>query len=528
MFNSIRSLRTGTRCKRFQSTTSTRSASVLPTSSTSSSRPPPPPPVNSASTSTSCSSPSSLKPQAFIKRPNSSSLQLESISTTPHDPLRSTTIHFHDPTTSTSRQSLSVPNLWLRDSSIHPSHVHPSSQQKLFRTSDIPKRGKLIGYGVHELPGIAKGDCLVTEWSTPLETPGLDSKSLKLSVVEIEKLKALLQGGEQESKVLGELPKPRLWDRSELEQTLVKEDYKEFKQDDKVLLNVLDGLLKDGIVFLKNVPTIEKLGHTKPELKSLVERIGSLRKTWYGDLWDVKAEPNSKNIAYTNLDLGLHMDLTHFDHPPRYQFLHSLLNSQIKGGESYFVDSFALAKHLYETSPSTFQTLCSEPVQFEYKNGPHWTRFGRPTFELLPNSQHSLKAVNYSPPFQGNFVLDRLDRDLKKGITTSDDTDRLEELQESLKEFAKLCDDEEGKWRFSHQLEPGECVIFDNRRVLHARTAFEFIETEASKEEQGEGERGRWLKGAYMDGDEVWSRWRVEQEKQNNNKVRSKGRTLFV
>lgn len=49
---------------------------------------------------------------------------------------------------------------------------------------------------------------------------------------------------------------------------------------------------------------------------------------------------------------------------------------------------------------------------------------------------------------------------------------------------------------YEHRLAEGELVIFDNRRVAHARTAFE----------AGIGER--WLKGAYVDGD-VWvSRWR--------------------
>ena len=57
------------------------------------------------------------------------------------------------------------------------------------------------------------------------------------------------------------------------------------------------------------------------------------------------------------------------------------------------------------------------------------------------------------------------------------------------------------------QMQPGDCVVFDNRRVLHARTSFEFNDYEPKEGE----ERGRWLKGAYMDGDEVWSQWRVAE-----------------
>jgi gamma-butyrobetaine dioxygenase len=45
-------------------------------------------------------------------------------------------------------------------------------------------------------------------------------------------------------------------------------------------------------------------------LASLGDMLGDVRRTWYGDkVWDVTSMKNSKNIAYTNLDLGLHMDL---------------------------------------------------------------------------------------------------------------------------------------------------------------------------------------------------------------------------
>lgn len=45
-------------------------------------------------------------------------------------------------------------------------------------------------------------------------------------------------------------------------------------------------------------------------------------------------------------------------------------------------------------------------------------------------------------------------------------------------------------------------MAFDNRRVLHAREAFTL----------GAGGE-RWLKGAYCDGDEVRSKWRVLEKR---------------
>ncbi len=54
---------------------------------------------------------------------------------------------------------------------------------------------------------------------------------------------------------------------------------------------------------------------------------------------------------------------------------------------------------------------------------------------------------------------------------------------------------------YEYRLNEGECVIFDNRRVLHARKAFD-----ATKGE-------RWLKGAYIDDDVFSSKLRVLEEK---------------
>lgn len=83
--------------------------------------------------------------------------------------------------------------------------------------------------------------------------------------------------------------------------------------------------------------------------------------------------------------------------------------------------------------------------------------------------------------------------------------------------FANLAGRKENQ--FEIQLEPGDCVVFDNRRVLHARTGFVFVEDGGGVGGKGEKERGRWLKGAYMDGDEVWSRWRgLEEELRGEGK----------
>lgn len=190
--------------------------------------------------------------------------------------------------------SIELPNVYLRDSSTHPAHVHPSSRQKLFRTSDVPASNELKGWNVHGIEN--EGECLVCEWDEPVNGE-------RLSLLPVELLLNLV-----ESKDTMDMPSPASWDAASLRRRLVQVNFDEYMHDDTALRSVLTALLRDGIAFVKNVPTKKKEGH-HTSLRTLVERIGSVRRTWYGDLWDVKAEEGSLNIAYTDLDLGLHMDL---------------------------------------------------------------------------------------------------------------------------------------------------------------------------------------------------------------------------
>ena len=58
--------------------------------------------------------------------------------------------------------------------------------------------------------------------------------------------------------------------------------------------------------------------------------------------------------------------------------------------------------------------------------------------------------------------------------------------------------------RYEYLLKEGDAVLFDNRRVLHARTAFTEREAESNDEETN-----RWLKGCYLEADAVLDRGRV-------------------
>ena len=74
------------------------------------------------------------------------------------------------------------------------------------------------------------------------------------------------------------------------------------------LVRGITQLKKYGLLFMTGVPN-EETSNERCELKKLAEVFGEIRPTFYGQLWDVMNVKESKNIAYTNLDLGLHMDL---------------------------------------------------------------------------------------------------------------------------------------------------------------------------------------------------------------------------
>ncbi|KAK2460827.1 hypothetical protein APHAL10511_007297 [Amanita phalloides] len=265
------------------------------------------------------------------------------------------------------------------------------------------------------------------------------------------------------------------------------------------LATATEQIAKYGILFITGVPNA-KTSHEDCELRILAEKFAQIRSTFYGTVWDVINVRDSKNIAYTNLPLDLHMDLLYFHHPPRYQVLHCLRN-KVSGGTSAFVDGFHISDILRKQSPSSFGALATIPVPFQYINDGHHLYHTHPTIELeslqedsIPLLERTIKHVNYSPPFQAPFSM----------------SDKLDHLYTSLRKFADLLDAKEN--RYEYTLREGDAVLFDNRRVLHARTAF--------KEKPGlrtsEGDVSRWLKGCYLDDDAMLDRYRVIMTKLDN------------
>ena len=184
------------------------------------------------------------------------------------------------------------------------------------------------------------------------------------------------------------------------------------------------------------------------------------------------------------------------------------MKASTSGGESLFSDTFH-ALEIMKLEQRLIGALSQFPVTYLYRNDGQWYRFTRKTIEystiptLHQTSQmylkrrdrvHNVKAVNWSPPFQAPFfggegVPIGLPQRLHSGRWT---------YLEAAKVFKGLIEDKDAV--FETKIDPGTCVIFDNRRIVHARKAFEGQEGE------------RWLRGAYVDEDAFQSRLRVLSE----------------
>lgn len=362
---------------------------------------------------------------------------------------------------------------FLRDACSCPLCVDPSSKQKTFQTSDIP--ADLEASSVKQN---SNGDLAIT-WTK--DVPGFDSNH-------VSTIPAALFRSHQARGALKKsryIRSPSPWWKSKITQKFQLIDFEEYMHDDRRLLHALRNLNLYGILLVRGIPDNEHA------VEDLTSRIGGVRDTFYGRTWDVKSVPNAKNVAYTQQHLGLHMDLLYMQNPPGFQFLHCLKNAS-PGGTSMFSDALNAA---YNVNESVFNTLATQNIAFEYRNdGQHYYQ-ERPVLEVGSHKvqikqsdptarRPEVKNINWSPPFQAPLPF----HGKLQGYP-------LPKVLDALRAFGREV--QNPRCVYEYKLNEGECVIFNNRRILHGRTAFD--------SSQG----GRWLKGTYVDDDVLQSRVRV-------------------
>ena len=246
--------------------------------------------------------------------------------------------------------------------------------------------------------------------------------------------------------------------------------------DDSVFGLWLDSLIRYGIGRLRGCPLDEDFN------VALGARVGAIRDTNFGPIWDVKADvemagsAGTNSTANTNLRLGPHTDLPTRETPPGFQFLHCVSN-EVQGGYSTMADGLAVVEALKAEYPEHYEALTTLKWVF-FNRGPGIDhRWSGPFIDL---------GVDGSPLTLRAFYPVRAFPDMAPA-----DQPRA---YEAMRCFSQMAASDH--FQIAYPFEPGDLVGFDNRRILHGRDAFE-------------SGGHRHLRGMYIDQDEVRSTGRV-------------------
>ena len=340
--------------------------------------------------------------------------------------------------------------MWLRDNC--PSAHDKDSRHRMFNILEVSQNINPKKYLVNN-----EGQ-LEIEWSEGDHKSYYDPKWLRENCYTLKNKKEYISPYE-------------LWDCS-LEKNInsISIEHEEIVSSDEGLIKWLELLHFKGISIVKNAPTEKKSAF------KVLNRISHTRETFFNTPFEVINIPKPNNSAYTAHALRNHMDLPWFELPPGYQFLHCLINAS-KGGDSSAIDGFAVADYLRKNEKEIFETLVSVPLKFRDK-------------DYTQDSHRSFHAPAISLTKDQDF------HDIRFSVATMDaldcHPDVMDKVYKAHHRFGNLLHDD--KFQINFRLEPGDIFSFNNRRVLHGRTAFD------------PNSGHRHLQGYYMDRDEIIGR----------------------
>ena len=291
------------------------------------------------------------------------------------------------------------------------------------------------------------------------------------SKLDIEKL---AQEFHNEDTVIKSIPKIK-WDS-----TLENKKNFEYKNDffeSKAMYELLVSFYKYGFVIIKNIPTNDNF------IVKFANSIGSVRRTNFGEYFDVKSKPDPNDLAYTSLGLAPHTDNPYRNPVPCIQLLHCI-ESEVTGGLSTLVDGYTVTEDLKNQNPNFYKILSEVKVRFKFIDKEvvleDWS-------ELIKlNDDKTFKQVRFSPRLDYVPILEK---------------DKLDLYYKARKKLSEMYNSD--KYRIEFKLIPKDLMMMDNYRLLHGRTAYETKEG------------NRFLQGCYIDYDSTEGKLRHLKRKFN-------------
>lgn len=375
---------------------------------------------------------------------------------------------------------------YLRDTCQCSKCVCPSSGRKTFATCDVPTVPQLLDPGTESIRLHTDGSLEIT-WEDDFLTG-----DRHISVYPRDFLERLFHNDgitNYESR-----PRRLLWDKAVFQHSLRQGmeswyiTYDGWMEGGTEFADAVLNLFRRGLLFIGGVPK------SRNSVQRIAEKMGILQSTIRGLTWDVISQPGAENVAGNNRRLGLHQDLLYCQTPPRIKLLHCLEN-ECEGGVSLFSDGLHAASQLGTQSWTDSHVLETQHVTYWYQRAGHYLESRRRVIESGPHG--SIQSIAWSPAFQGPFRVGQHLKTLNlpefrgKPRETGPATGALRAWSRAARAFRDILESPGNV--VQHRLEPGDCVVFDNKRILHGRT-----EVDASA-------GLRHLRGAYVNGQTLHS-----------------------
>lgn len=243
------------------------------------------------------------------------------------------------------------------------------------------------------------------------------------------------------------------------------------KADPALRAKWIEAMLVKGFVILTDMPD------SNAGLTETAEMIGQVRPTFFGDYFDVKTHINPTNTAYTASALELHTDTPAEEHAPGVQFLHCRANT-VEGGYSLYADGVAVANDFRLRDPEGFRLLSEVSVPFFCEHDSYDMRSRQTVIELDQYGEVSGLTIS-----QHMLDISDLDQAL------------LDRWYPAFCRFGRMLQEE--RYMMTFLMKAGECMVFDNHRIVHGRAAY--------TAESGD----RYLRGCYTDRAEMRSTYRA-------------------
>ena len=319
---------------------------------------------------------------------------------------------------------------WLRENCHCPKCTHPHAWERTVDFLSIP-----LDIAPESLSAGAEG--LHIEW--PRHDAPCDGSSFSWAWLDAHRMErsARLQRKRRLS-----ARRSGQWNKQEM-----SVDFGKTMTFDAGLLELLEHVEDKGVALVTGLPAEDLV------VLTLAGRIALIEGSHFGHHFNVESKPDAENLAYTPHKLYPHNDLPSRRYPPGIQFLHCLQNDAT-GGDSVLVDGIACADALRQSDPDAFELLSTRDVTFT-SIADDWHIVNRASV-IDVDEDGDIRGTRLHPALIGPVDIE---------------PERQKAFYRAHRELLRIASSDE--MQFTFRLEAGECQVFDNHRIMHARLGYD-------------------------------------------------------